>query len=44
MVYGVEGVNEAGRAAGIAGDEWAQWPRGHEGWGGRMVGRAGALW
>jgi hypothetical protein len=40
VVYGVEGVNEAGRAAGIAGDEWAR-PRGHEGWGGRMVGRAG---
>ena len=28
-MYGVEGVNEAGRAAGIAGDEWAR-PRGHE--------------
>ena len=43
MVYGVEGGNEAGRAAGIAGDEWAR-PRGHEGSAGRMEGRAGALW
>ena len=36
MVYGVEAVDEAGRAAGIAGDEWAR-PRGHEGSAGRMV-------
>ena len=43
MVYGVEAVDEAGRAAGIAGDEWAR-PRGHEGSAGRMEGRAGALW
>ena len=33
VVYGVEGVNETGRAASIAGDEWA-----------RPVGRAGTLW
>ena len=39
----VEGVNEAGRAAGIAGGEWAR-PRGHEGSAGRMVAGAGALW
>jgi hypothetical protein len=42
VVYGVEGVNEAGRAAGIAGGEWAR-PRGHEGSAGRMVGRGRSI-